>query len=212
MTPRPYLSYTQKRLWKQNPDRYVEEYLYGKAKVDTAEMKFGKVVADALEHDEETGDIEIDAVIELIPKFELMDQPTNVLLKLDKKNHVPLHGRMDTRKADYSAFKEYKTGRYSPDGKPAWTQAKVDSDKQITFYAVMAYLESKKICEDIELVWAVTDVSPHDGQTIIFTGEIKRFRTRRSMHQVVEEMADMSNVWKQINERCAKELDLINTL
>jgi len=206
MTPRPYLSYSQKKLWKENPDRYVEQYLYNGAKFSTPETKFGNRAAEALEFDTETGDVDFDAVLELLPKFEVRDQPSNVLLKLDKKMPVPLHGRMDSRKEDHTAFIEYKTGRYSPDGKPAWTQRKVDEDKQILFYTVMCYLQAKKIPEDIELVWAVTEISPHDGTTVVFTGEIQRFKTRRTMQQVLTEMADMDRVWKEINERCRMEM------
>ena len=216
ITPRPYLSFTQKKLWKQSPDRYVDLYVNEKGKFETLETRFGSTVAHALEYRQSTGDNDTDAVIELLPKLELMDKPTDVKLEMGKKKFVPLHGRMDTRKRDHSAFKEYKTGRYSPDGKPVWTQAIVDKDPQITFYATMCYLMRRKLVEDIELVWAVTDVeqigiNEQTGkpiERIYFTGEIKRFRTKRTMEQVINEMADMQRVWTEINERCTKEMGL----
>lgn len=205
ITPRPYLSYSQKTMWKQNPDRYVSQYLYDGRKLNTKETRYGHEVAEALEHDELLGEPVIDTVLMRLPKFELMDQPTDVILEVGKEK-IPLHGRMDSRKADYSGFKEYKTGKYDKKGKPAWTQAKVDDDAQITFYATMCYLITKKVPNDIELDWIVTEVSPHNDQEIIATGEILRFHTKRSMGAIINEMADIRKVWAEINARCEQEL------
>jgi hypothetical protein len=207
ITPREYISHSQKKLWKQNPDRYIDLYLYDGKKFESTQTRFGSKVAHSLEFEEDTGDVELDAVIEMLPKFELMDQPSNAEIVSGKKK-VQVHGRMDTRKGDHSAFKEYKTGMYSKEGKPAWTQRKVDEDKQITFYAMICYLLTKKVPEDIELVWAVTDWSPHDENTIILTGEVNRFRTKRTLAQVIEEMADTMKVWDEIVAGCKEELSI----
>lgn len=203
MRPRPYLSHSQKKTWKQSPAEYKAKYIYDKPQFKTKEMKFGSVMATALEEDELTGDTLLDTVMMEIPKFECMDFVTEVTLKIGKDEPVPLYGRMDSRKADHSAFKEYKTGK---DGKGGWTQAKVDNDSQITFYATMCYLLTKKIPEDIELVWIITEDSPHCQGEIVCTGEIRRFHTVRTMGHIINEMADMRKVWKEIGEMCEKEL------
>lgn len=167
-------------------------------------------MAEALEDDELTGDPLLDAVMMEIPKFECMDLISEVTLKIGKEE-VPLYGKMDTRKENYTAFKEFKSGK---DGKGGWTQKKVDDDSQITFYTTMCYLKTKQIPQDIELVWIITEdetYTDNDGMEqktgkVIATGEIRRFPTRRTMGQIINEMADMRRVWKEIGLRCEKEL------
>lgn len=210
MRPRSYLSHSQKKCWKTNPEEYVKKYLFDKQQFITKEMKFGSKMAIALEEDELTGDILLDQVMMEIPKFEMRDQPSNVDLKVGK-DVIPLFGKMDTRKADHSAFKEYKTGK---DGKGGWTQKKVDEDSQITFYATMCFLLTKEVPGDIELVWIITEDEveigeggePYKTGRIVPTGELRRFTTHRTMAHVINEMADMRKVWREIGERCEKEL------
>lgn len=206
MRPRPYLSHSQKKCWKRSPDEYIAKYIFDKQQFTTKEMKFGSVMAQALEDDEITGNVLLDTVMMEIPKFELMDHVSEITLKVAEEK-IPLMGRMDTRKIDHSAFKEYKTGK---DGKGGWNQAKVDADSQITFYATMCYLFTKKETIDIELVWIITEdeVDDQGNKTgkIVPTGEIRRFPTRRTIGQIINEMADMRRVWREIGERCEKEL------
>lgn len=202
MRPRPYLSHSSKKLWKESPERWVQKYLYDIEQFKTKEMRFGSKMATALEDDELTGDILLDTMVMDIPKFELMDVPMEGVMKIGKET-VPLLVRMDTSKEDLTAFKEYKTGK---DGKGGWTQHKVDNDSQITFYATYCYIMTKKIPEDIELVWIITENSPHNDREIVCTGEMRRFRTRRDMGQIINEMADMRKVWKEIGIRCEQEL------
>ena len=206
MWPRDYLSHSQKSLWKSSKKAYYDRYLYDKT-FSSIYTKFGSKMANALEYDEETDDEMLNIVMELLPKFEMMDKPTDVEMNIGGK--IKLHGRMDSRKEDHSAFKEYKSGKYKPNGKPAWTQAMVDKDAQITFYATMCYLITKKIPTDIELVWAVTEINPENSKEIIATGEIYRFTTYRTISQIINEMADIKKVWREIGQGCAKEL-LIN--
>jgi hypothetical protein len=198
MRPREYLSYTQKSLWKKSPAQYKEKYLFEGAKFVTKEMAFGKRMAVALEDDEASGDPLLDLMIAQIPKFEKMEYPVSAELII-ANDRVPLYGQIDTCKIDLSGFKEYKTG------KNGWTQRRVDEDEQITFYATMIYILTKKIPNDIELVWVETKDGYEVGE-IVCTGRIERFRTKRSMGQVINEMADMKRVWREIGEMCEKEL------
>lgn len=197
--PREYLSYSQKSLWKRSPREYIAKYVHDKPQFETKEMAFGKRMSVALEEDEFSGDPLLDVVIAQIPKFEEMEFPVSAELKIDKEI-VPLYGQIDTSKRDLSAFKEYKTG------KGEWTQRRVDEDAQITFYATMYYILTKKIPNDIELVWVCTENSPHDPSVIVCTGEIKRFKTNRTMSHIINEMADMKKVWREIGEACEKEM------
>lgn len=206
MRPRPYLSHSQKKCWRRSKKEYLDKYLHEKAQFVTKEMKFGSIVASALEVDELTGDPLLDLVIMTMPKFELMDVPMEGSFKVGKET-IPLLVKMDTAKADLSAFKEYKTGK---EGKGGWTQAKVDADSQITFYATYCYIMTKKIPQDIELVWAITeDEVDADGNKtgkIVPTGEIRRFKTQRAMGEIINEMADMRKVWAEIGEEFEKQL------
>lgn len=202
MHPRPYLSHSQKKLWKRSPDEYLKKYLFEKSQFVTKEMKFGSKMAQALEDDELTGDPLLDTVIQDIPKFEMMDVDTEVNFEI-LGDVIPLFGRMDSMKADYSGFKEYKTGK---DGKGGWNQMKVDNDSQITFYATMCYLLTKKIPNDIELVWIITEGDPLNDKGIICTGEMRRFKTKRNMSQIINELADIRKVWCDIGDRYVLEL------
>lgn len=203
MTPREYLSYSQKSLWKRSPREYKEKYLYDGAQFETKEMAFGKKMSIALEEDEASGDQLLDIVIPQIPKFEKMEFPLSAELKIEK-DVVPLYAQIDTCKLDLTAFKEYKTGKDGgKTGKCGWNQRKVDEDAQITFYATMMYILTKKIPQDMELVWVITEDGPEGIQC---TGEIRRFHTKRSMGQIINEMADMRKVWREIQAMCESEL------
>lgn len=203
MTPREYLSYSQKSLWKRSPREYKEKYLYGGAQFETREMAFGKKMSIALEDDEASGDSLLDILIPQIPKFEKMEYPVSADLIIGKEK-VPLYGQFDSARIDLTGFKEYKTGKNGgKTGKCGWTQRKVDEDAQITFYATMCYILTKKIPEDMELVWIVTEDGPEGIQC---TGEIYRFHTKRTMSHIINEMADMKKVWLEIKAMCEQEL------
>lgn len=195
ITPRDYLSYSQKTLWKSSQKGYIDRYIHGKT-FETGATRYGHKMAEALEHDEMTGDVLLDMTMAQIPKFECMDHDTHCTLEIGK-DKIPLYGRMDSRKDDHSAFKEYKTG------KVPWTQRKVDEDAQITFYTTMCYLITKKIPSDIELVWVETACIDKE---VVCTGTIKRFHTKRTMSHIINEMADIRKVWGEIQEMCKKEL------
>lgn len=201
MRPREYLSYTQKSTWKRSPKEYLAKYLYEGQKFTTREMAFGKKMSVALEEEQETNDTVLNGVIERLPKLEVAEFPLWSELKIGGEI-LPLFSKLDTAKKDLSAFKEYKTG------KTVWTQRKVDEDPQITFYVTSIYVLTKQIVQDIELVWVPTidDPDTDNGTGISPTGEIVVFKTHRSMGQIINEMADMRKVWKEIGEACEKEL------
>ena len=176
----------------------MERYLYNGAKFTNRGMAFGKKVATALEEDELTGDMQLDILLVDLPKFELRDAPLHAEIKIGKEV-IPLFGKIDSLKQDMTAFKEYKTGVEK------WTQRKVDEDKQITFYATMIYLLTKKIPHDIELIWIPTVQDP-ETQEIRATGEIVRFPTKRTMSHILNEIVDIRKVWKEIEIMCEEEL------
>lgn len=197
ITPRPYLSYSQMVLFERSPKEYAEQYIYGEKPPETMNMAYGSQFANGLEKDEFSGDPVLDMMMVKIPKFELMDRPLEVELK-SKDGVVPLLAKPDTAKADYSAFKEYKTSVRK------WTQKMADDSSQITFYATAMWLKTKKIPSDIELINVRVEYTPEGG--LCPTGEIHIFKTKRTMVDIIKMTARMKRVWQGINELCEKEL------
>lgn len=201
ITPRPYLSWSSMILFEKNLATWKRIYLYGEKMPVNRGMAFGRQLADALENDRLTGDPVLDMVAETLPKFEIMDQPIETVIK-DGKEEIPLLAKPDTTKADFSAFKEYKTGQ------EPWSRHQVDEWGQITFYATVMFLITKKIPHDIELVHVKTEKeTPGDRYSRLrATGEIFRHPTSRSMSEILNMMVRMKKCWKGIQKVTAEEL------
>ena len=196
MHPRTHLSWTQLNLWEKSPKQYREVYIEGKKIPISRAIALGKEIADALEKDEDIGEFEKDVVISRLLKYEMRDRSVEMKLKVGKEE-VPILIKPDSMKADYSAFREYKTGS------EIWTQAKVDKWDQLTFYATGIFIITKKI-PAIHLDWAETKIN-EEGKPEL-TGEIYSFPTIRRMSHILSMMARMRKVWKEIGEMCENEI------
>ena len=201
LTPRECLSWSSMDLLERNVEKWKETYFENKKRGINRGEAFGKAMANGLENDEETGDAVLDLVISQIPKFELMDIAFTAEIK-DKAGNIPVLAKPDTYKADYSAFKEYKTSQ------SAWTQKKVDTFGQITFYATVCFLKTGKIPHDIELVHVLTEKEDPERleSKIRATGEIKRYYTHRKMSDILNMMVRMKKAWRLIEKICEEEL------
>lgn len=197
ITPRPYLSFSQMTLFEMSPKKYADQYIYNKKQRISRNMAYGTLLADGLEKDEATGDPILDLMMVKIPKFELMDIAFEVDLK-DKKKNIRILAKPDTAKADYSAFKEYKTSVRN------WTQKMADESGQITFYATAMWLKTGKIPQDIELVNVPVKYNP-DG-SLTPTGEMLRFQTKRTIVDIIKMCSRMKKAWHGIIELCESEL------
>jgi len=195
--PRPYLSWSSLNLFEKNPKQWIEVYIYDQKIPINKAMAYGKELADGLEAGELTGHESIDIAMIQIPKFELMDKAFEAKIN-DGKNEIILLAKPDTAKKDLSAFKEYKTGQ------GIWTQKKVDDFGQITFYATAIWLKTKKIPQDIELVWIET-ATQLDGK-IEATGTIKRFVTKRTAIDCLKMCARIKRAWQGIKKLTEDEL------
>ncbi len=183
-------------LWEKSPKAYREQYLEGKQMPISRAIALGKEIADALENDEDTGDIEKDIIMGMYPNYEIRDQKIEAKLIVGKEV-VPILIKPDTIKLDYSAIREYKTGR------EPWTQVKVDKCDQLTFYATGAYILTKQIPE-LHLDWAETEFDEAGRPT--FTGKFQSFKTVRRMSHILSMMVRMRKAWKEIGEMCENEL------
>jgi len=178
-------------------------------------MDYGSKLAKGLEFEESTGDPLLDIMMARLPKFDRMDevvedekgievydphtkQTHKVPFVTDRKEKIPLLAKPDTAKNDYSAFKEYKTSTVK------WTQKKADDSGQITFYATAIYLKTGKIPEDIELVNVQTEYQEDGSMTV--TGEIYRFKTHRTLVDILRMQSRIKKAWSGIKTLTANEL------
>lgn len=197
ITPREHLSWSSMDLLERDEKRWIRQYLHGEKPHQNRAMVLGSRVADALETGELTGDLDIDLTIEQFPKLEIADKI--VLVKLQGKPEVPILAKPDTRSEDFASFREYKTGSVP------WTQSRVDSWGQITFYAVAGYIfRGNRLVEDIWLDWAPT-IKQADG-TIKIEGTVRSFKTVRTTADVLRMMLRMRRAWERIKLLTEKEL------
>lgn len=191
MRPRLHLSWSSLSTLERSEKEWIRIYLEGGSIPINRGMALGKRMADALEADEDTGDLGMDIVISQLPKFELMDKrmETEVVVQGQK---IPIVIKPDTANKELTGFKEYKTGATK------WDQRKVDEFGQITFYATGIHAMKGSIPTDIELVWAPTKKTP-DGK-VELTGIIKRFRTKRGLADILKMKVRMRKAWLRMEE------------
>lgn len=184
-------------MFEMSPTKYADRYIHDRQQYTTKNMAYGSLMAEGLENEEATGDPLLDAMMAQIPKFELMDKPIEADLP-NGRTKIRLLAKPDTCKADYSAFKEYKTSVRD------WTQKMANQSGQITFYATTLYLLTGKIPQDIELVYVQVTYT-EDGK-MTPTGRILRFPTTRNMIDIIKMTDRMRKAWFGISELCEREL------
>ena len=197
ITPRYYISFSAMALFEKSPEQWADIYLRDCYQYTNVNMRYGSLMADALEKNELSGDPALDLMIENIPKFELMDKPIEANLK-NGKDVIIVLAKPDTAKADYTAFKEFKTSL------KRWTQKMADDSDQITFYATTIWLKTGKIPQDIEL--ANVRVKYTKNGKLIPTGELTIIPTTRTMVDIIKMIARIRKNWKLIQQFCEKEL------
>lgn len=195
--PRDYISYSQVSLWKQNPKRYKEIYFNGRKDLNVYNdsIEYGKMVADALEKNEDTGDLLTDAAMLLLKKYDKRDEPIYVDFKT-KGGWLTLIAKPDTFNSVSHEFREYKTGKVK------WTQGKADKHFQLFFYAAVIYLKYKKITTDCYLDWIETaeSVTPDGISQMQPTGVIKSFKVEVGLKKILDTIDEIVKVSKEIEE------------
>lgn len=188
--PKGYLSYSQIQLWKSDKERYKQLYFNNRTelRISNAGMEYGKVVAEALEKERDTGDLMTDSAMLLLVKYDLRDQEITTEIKT-KEYIVPVIGRPDTLDSVTKAFREYKTGK----GK--WTQNKAQKHPQMKFYAMLIYLKYKTLTKEAWLDWIETEKTP---EGIKPTGRVESFHINLTMTDILETMKETVEVAKEI--------------
>lgn len=193
---RAYLSWSQLNLWEASPERYKQQYLYGDKIPINRGMAYGKRMADALEHDKDTGDIALDYAMTKLPKAGTMEKEIDWEVL-----GVPIFGKMDSSEDDLSLIDEYKTGT-----EKSWNQnkANISAEKgQICFYSTAIYFKTKKIPK--ARLSFVPTVKNGLGQ-VEAKGEVQTFQVESTMKDVLMMGTRMKKAWKEIGEMCEKEL------
>ena len=188
--PKGYLSYSQIQLWKSDKKRYIELYFNNRTelRMSNAGMEYGKVVAEALEKEENTGDLMTDSAMLLLTKYDVRDQEIATEIKT-KECIVPVIGRPDTLDSLTKAFREYKTGK----GK--WTQNKAQNHPQMRFYAMLIYLKYGKLTKEAWLDWIETEKTEGGIKP---TGRVESFHVEISMSDILDTIKETVNVGKEI--------------
>ena len=109
---------------------------------------------------------------------------------------IPLLGKLDgfSLKEDLAVIDEYKTGKHP------WTQNKVDSHEQLTFYAIMVWKKLGIPLEQIyiRLHWLET-CEDLDG-SIFLTGRVEHFQTMRTMSDIIKIYPKIKKAWVGIEK------------
>jgi len=189
--PKGYLSYSQISLWMSSPERYKKIYFNAddSYRFTNTGMDFGKVVADALEREEQTNDLLTDIAIDLLPKYDVRDKEIVTTLKT-KDGAITVVGKPDSLDSVTKNFYEFKTGKVK------WTQEKVNKSLQLKIYATVIYLEYGVLLDRAELVWMET-FNDSDGK-IQPTGNIERFILPITKKDIMHTMSLISRVAKEI--------------
>jgi hypothetical protein len=182
--PRPYLSYSSYRLWKQSIMMWHRRYIDG-IDTTTVAMEFGKRFATALEADEETGDMDVDFGLLGMPSYRKREYEMRATLRATgKENGVIILGKFDGFNPRPPEIGEVKTGATK------WTQRMVDTFDQLTWYALIYYLNKKK--------HATLKLHHYNQHEHTF----KTFVTARSFGQLMELAGDAIKVNQEIKEYC----------
>jgi hypothetical protein len=189
--PHGYLSQSQIELWTRDKNRYKEIYFKKKyIKLNNYGIKMGGYVAKLLEEGELSNDATIDSVLEILPKYDLMDKEIKVEFK-SKDIRFNLLGRPDSLCSKTYAFREYKTGTYP------WTQYKADKHFQIYFYQLLIYLKYNITLKEAWLDWMPT-TKESDG-TVVFNGNIKSFKVELSTKTLIDTMVYVQKIAQEIH-------------
>ena len=170
--PKGYLSYSQYALWLSDPKKYARHYFDGQdVSFINSGQTYGKVVADALEANRETGDLLTDAAMLLLPKYDVADMPIEAEFKEKGGAWLRVIAKPDTFNSITHEFGEFKTGK----GKNPWTKVKAQEHVQMIWYAVVIWLKYGTMLDKAHLAWVETEET---SEGIKPTGRVDSFEVK----------------------------------
>ncbi len=197
-SPRPYLSWSQIRLFERSPELYAKKYFYEEEEAASEAMRLGKRLAQAIELQDATGDNAIGNLIAFFPTYPQREFKIEATLEgVD----VPLYGILDGFDETQLRIGEYKSGRL-------WDQNMVDESGQLKMYELMVWLKYKSMPSEVMLHWARTQYN--DQGELEFTGEIQSFEARFTLEDILLFSSRVRKVWAGIKELCKEHYKMID--
>lgn len=187
-------------LLEKDEKRWIRKYLNGEdVDFKNSGMLFGSKVAEHLESQEETEDLELSAIKTNLPRLEISEFALNCILKL-KDGEIELTARMDTANKILDAFREYKTGRGN-----AWNQKKAQEHGQLHFYATIIYILTRKI-PTCWLDWIETEEV--DG-VVRATGNIYPFEVKITLLDILKMKNRIAKNARRIDQLVRESLETL---
>ncbi len=141
--PKPYLSYSQVRVWLENKDRYRDRYYRGIDEPGSRWLMFGSEIAKGLE----------DGTVKIA---ELPQYPVSEFQIKTPVDGVPFYAYVDTYDPARFKFREYKTGIHQRGGAPRWTLKAVREHMQLDVYSLLIQIKEGQVDDECHLDWIVT--------------------------------------------------------
>lgn len=194
MTPRPYLSWSSYSLFKRSKGEWKKKYLLGEESYQNKYTAFGSKMAEIRDGKEDTDDEIIKSITTFLPQYPHTEYEMTATIKVNGKKLV-LFGKFDGVDLKKHIIGDDKTCI------KIWTQGQVHSEKQLTWYAYIYYL-NKKVIPRLELNCIETTV--YNGH-VVATGNIKTIATKRTVKDFLFLQKDINKVWKEIVDFCDME-------
>jgi len=178
------LSWSAISSFEYDPEQWYRKYVLGKADAETAEMIFGKKIAQSIED----GTCIVPGLLKALQK---------------KKEHqfkvmfgkIPLVGYADAFCDEhFKNLDEVKTG------KRAWDQKRADEHGQIDMYLLMNYITNRVKPDDVEcaIYWIPTRETGDFGIDFVHPITFHKFKTKRTMQQILNFGARINRIYKEM--------------
>lgn len=174
--------------FRYNKEQWFDQFILGNRKT-SKEMTFGSAVDKRIQTDP--------TFLPSMPRYEYMqhnmrDVPFGKLLLMGTPDGINLNTKP-------MVLSDYKTG------KKAWDQKRTDEHGQLTMYLLLLYLTQKLNPEDFDcyIHWMPTRETD-DFKNIEFIKEddIKTFKTKRSMADIVRFGKYIKETYKEMETYC----------
>jgi hypothetical protein len=186
-----HFSASQFKLFKESKEKYLRKYLYNEDIMPHFVKQyadFGKKIHKQIE----TGEADW--------MFSDLDWVYDVQeLKIEKElEGINLLGYIDAVNTKGKIVADYKTATKE------WSQYKVDTDHQLTFYAVLCELNFGWIPKEL-VIYRIETIMKPGGLDL--TGVVDEMRTTRSKKQVDAFKSEIKTVWGDIQELVKEEIE-----
>jgi hypothetical protein len=169
-----YISYSAWKLWQTNKNAYRKHYYEGEPSFETAETRFGSLLAQKIERGNPD--------IAHIPNYAAREYDMDIVIEGNR-----VVGRIDGFDEKRLRFLDHKTAHADRYGNSPWNKVKVRKLDQLPFYSMLIKEKYGKVCPWCHLVWVETEFTEKtvefNGRTLYaqtrdlrLTGRVKKFR------------------------------------